>query len=159
MVAFAGCRVGIDSDCPPEPSNQGKKNSVVIVGAPSDDADALKTAVEDRPLPSELSPFTCISCGLETAYGMLSHPFYDRPDGVEAKPLFLVVTDGDQTVFGTNQVAINAADSVKANGVDVVSISIGDALQTVMDAMASDPPTLYSRTAATVQELINQAEM
>lgn len=66
VVAFAGCRVGIDADCPPEPSNAGKRNSVQIIGAPSDDGDALKTAVLNRPRPSELSPFTCISCGIET---------------------------------------------------------------------------------------------
>ena len=137
VVTFAGCRVGIDVDCPPEPANEGKRNSVTIIGAPgpatrplgsalgrppsrtsyldcerrrvagppSDDAAALKAAILERPEPSELQPYTCISCGIETSYEMLSHPYYSRSEGIEGKPLFVVVTDGDQTIFGTNQAA------------------------------------------------------
>ena len=61
-------------------------------------------------------------------------------------PLVVLLTDGEQTVLGGDEAAIAAAEEVKAAGIDVVALSLGEANQYTLDRIASSPTETYSHT-------------
>ena len=85
---------------------------------------------------------TCISCALTKARSLIAD--FGR-SGV--MPLVVLLTDGEQTVRGGDEAAIAAAEDVKAAGIDVVALSLGEANQYTLDRIASSPTETYSHTA------------
>ena len=61
-----------------------------------------------------------LSCGLSLAQNLLSA--FGR---AEAMTLVLVLTDGEQTVWGGDNAAMAAAEDLKATGTSVVTLSLG----------------------------------
>ena len=98
------------------------------------DAAALRHAIANRSPPDEQMPMTCISCGIKVATDLLS-----AFSTAGSMPLVLVLTDGEQTVLGGDEAAVYAAGVAKAQGVDLVTLSLGRALADTMDRMASMP--------------------
>ena len=94
-------------------------------------------------------------------------------------PLVLVLTDGEQTVWGGDNAAMEAAQDLKATGVDLVTLSLGaprssapapcptspsaplrhagQANEYTMNSMASLPTAVYSRRAETAEALLEEA--
>ena len=91
----------------------------------SGNAATLTTAINGRPAPSREKGYTCISCGLDLAASILSLMKGFRKSGGPAKQIVMVLTDGEQTVWGGNDAAMRAADALKKAGADIVAISLG----------------------------------
>ena len=108
LVTFSGC-----VSC----SQQASAETLYV---PSADAAALLHAIDNRPDPNPDMPLTCISCGLSLAQNLLSA--FGR---AEAMTLVLVLTDGEQTVWGGDNAAMAAAEDLKATGTSVVTLSLG----------------------------------
>lgn len=100
------------------------------------DTGRMHGAIDGRPASSGT---TCISCGLLRAHQHLAA--FGRPT---ARPVVVVLTDGSQTVGGDDLTVIEYAANLKATGNTVVTVGFGDALQTVMEQMASAPAALYA---------------
>ena len=134
IVTFSGC-----GSC-------SKEESAQVLYPLTSDMDALRRIIGARPKPDIDMPFTCISCGLELANSM--RQFTGRED---AKPVMLLLSDGIQTIHGPSQEAIDVATEVKATGVELLTLAMGDSNEYTMDTMASSPPEVYAHTAQTVQ--------
>ena len=86
----------------------------------SGNSGSLNNAIDKRPAPTREKGFTCISCGLDLAASIIK-----STGRSEAKPMVMVLTDGEQTVWGGNPAAVGSADALKDSGVDVVALSLG----------------------------------
>ena len=142
VVTFNGC-VGCSSS-----------QSVEVIYPVSNDEAALLDAINTRQDPDPQMPMTCISCGINVAVQMLSA--FGQADNM---PLVLLLTDGEQTVLGGDEAAVYAAEQAKAQGVKLVSLSLGRALQDTMDRIASLPTETYSRKADTVEQLLDEVPL
>ena len=116
------------------------------------DPNKLATAIANRAPPSSQMPMTCISCGLDVARSLLSS--MSRPGGM---PLVLLLTDGEQSILGGDAEAEYASGQLKAQGVDLVALGLGETNVLAMESMASHPVPSYFRTAEDVNVLLNQA--
>ena len=132
--------------------DSSKSDSARVLFPLTNNAAKLQWAISTRPRPHHNRVWTCISCGIDKSTELFS--WFPRD---EAMPLIIVLTDGEQSVHGGDEEAIYAADNIKADGVDVVTLSLGQANAYTMDTMASLPPTTYSRKAETVDELLGVA--
>ena len=103
------------------------------------DTAAIMQALDTRPASQGL---TCISCGLLLAQRHLAE--FQRPG---ALGIVLVLTDGQQTIGGNDQTAIQYAANVRADGHTVYTIGFGEARQQVMEQMASQPAATYALNA------------
>ena len=142
VVTFNGC-VGCSSS-----------QSVEVIYPVSNDEAALLDAINTRKDPDPEMPMTCISCAISVAVQMLS-----AFGQAENMPLVMLLTDGEQTVLGGDEAAVYAAEQAKAQGVNVVSLSLGRADQDTMDRIASLPTETYSRNADTVEQLLDEAPL
>jgi len=142
VVTFNGC-VGCSSS-----------QSVEVIYPVSNDEAALLDAINTRKDPDPEMPMTCISCAISVAVQMLS-----AFGQAENMPLIMLLTDGEQTVLGGDEAAVYAAEQAKAQGVNVVSLSLGRADQDTMDRIASLPTETYSRNADTVEQLLDEAPL
>ena len=117
------------------------------------DLNALRTAIDNREPPDPTMPMTCISCAVRLAKNMLS--MFSR---VDAMPVVLLLTDGEQTVLGGDAAAVYEAERAKEEGVDIMALSLGAANQATMQQMASRPPETYAREAESPQQLLDEIE-
>ena len=132
--------------------DSSKSDSARVLFPLTNNAAKLQWAISTRPGPHHNRVWTCISCGIDKSTELFS--WFPRD---EAMPLIIVLTDGEQSVHGGDEEAIYAADNIKADGVDVVTLSLGQANAYTMNTMASLPPATYSRKAETVDELLDEA--
>jgi uncharacterized protein YegL len=90
---------------------------------------------------------TNISDGLRAAQRLL------EGNGVRAgvPRVVMVLTDGKQSdSFGGDAHAIATSDSLKASGITVFAIGFGVALEATINALASEPHTLYAYVGASI---------
>ena len=132
--------------------DSSKSDSARVLFPLTNKAAMLQYAISTRPEPHHSRVWTCISCGINKATELFSD--FSK---AEAMPLIVLLTDGEQSVHGGDEEAIHAADIIKGDGVDVVTLSLGQANAYTMDTMASLPPATYSRKAETVDELLDEA--
>eukprot|EP00965_Chrysotila_dentata_P087089 2875448-Pleurochrysis_carterae.AAC.5 len=67
--------------------------------------------------------------------------------------LMLILTDGEQTTDGGDNEAIRMANEVKAQGLSIFAVGFGDANPITMDAIASDPDSIFSINAASISDI------
>ena len=103
----------------------GKTQHARVLHPLSDNVASITAAIKGRPAPSREKGYTCISCGLDLAASILSLMKGFRKSGGPAKQIVMVLTDGEQTVWGGNDAAMRAADALKKAGADIVAISLG----------------------------------
>ena len=118
--------------------NFAEEQAAMLVNLTADTA-AIMQALDTRPASQGL---TCISCGLLLAQRHLAE--FQRPG---ALGIVLVLTDGQQTIGGNDQTAIQYAANVRADGHTVYTIGFGEARQQVMEQMASQPAATYALNA------------
>ena len=112
----------------------------------SGNAATLTTAINGRPAPSREKGYTCISCGLDLAASLLR-----SLKRSEAKPIVMVLTDGEQTVWGLNNAAMQAADELKNAGADIVAMSLGACPRVALRVPRRREGPLNRRTASSYQ--------
>ena len=113
----------------------------------SDDRDSVLAAIESLPWPAG---GTAISSGMQDALSVLESP------GVRANAdrIMILITDGKQnSEYGGDNAAIEQAGRVKAQGVQLYSLGIGDSDRATVRAMASSPSDQYSYFGAGIRDL------
>ena len=105
-----------------------------LVTLTSDTATIL-AAIDTLPTPSGKA---CTSCGLEVAGSMFS-------GSTTATKLLITVTDGPQTVGGTDSKAAATAAGIQASGVAVAAAGLYDAQLTTLELMGSAPNGTYAQ--------------
>lgn len=115
-------------------------DAVQILSGFTTDRDALINAIAHRP---DHEGMTCISCGIDVAARMIQES--DRL-GIN-QPVVILVTDGEQTVGGTSQRAVDAANSLKAAfDVQVIGVMAADGHagnRPAMQQMVTAPSSIY----------------
>lgn len=113
-------------------------NAAKVVSPISDDAPSVVAAINAR---DGSYGTTCISCGLSAAKDLATA----APRGAAtAPPVLVLLTDGRQTVGGTDATATDEANSIKSQGITLVTIGFGDADVALMTAWASTPSSSYA---------------
>ena len=134
IVTFSGPPIGQGSNWVYDPA---QATNVLIDF--SDDVRALRSAVRTRALHYGM---TCISCGIDVAAERIRA---SSRYGV-AEPVVILLTDGEQTVGGTSQRAVDSAtamrstENVKFFGVSYQTIAGNPA---AMQAMVTPPHEVY----------------
>ena len=71
----------------------------------------------------------------------------------------MYLAEQEQTIHGGDEEAIAVAEGIKADGVDIISLSLGEANVYTMESMASLPVAIYSRQAETVEHRVERAAL
>ena len=103
---------------------------------------------------SRASGGTSVSDGLAAGLSLLDGAA--RRDGVPRT--LLLLTDGVQTVDGTDATAIAQASVVKAEGVSIVAVGFGGARESTMRSIASSPSDEYAYFGASLDEVRSHFE-
>lgn len=138
-------RVGLITFNGPQNLNDFSESDAATVLVPlTDEAQEIRSALNGRPMSQGL---TCISCGLKVARDMLKPPNKGGMKRPNSLGVVVILTDGSQTVGGTNADAISYADNLRDDGHVVFTIGFGEAEKAVMEALASSPPNNYALAA------------
>ena len=124
----------------------GKTQHARVLHPLSDNVASITAAINGRPAPSREKGYTCISCGLDLAASLLR-----SLKRSEAKPIVMVLTDGEQTVWGLNNAAMQAADELKNAGADIVAMSLGACPRVALRVPRRREGPLNRRTASSYQ--------
>ena len=128
------CSVGLGFNCNgANASNIGcdMDNAAKIVSNISSNALDVIAAISSR---EESQGTTCISCGLSAAKDLL---FANQREDATGAAVIILLTDGRQTVGGTDATVTAEVDAIKAHGFTVLTVGFGDADESLMKSWAS----------------------
>ena len=153
IITFSGPTIGQLSNWAYDPIA-----ATNVVADFTSDTVQLKAAVRNRVNHYGL---TCISCGIEIAGERIRNSPMSRYH-LGAEPIIILLTDGEQTVGGTSQRAIDEADAMKQSlnvRFFAVSYQLGAGDPVSLAALASSPSSTYFWERANPADILGNMEV
>ena len=113
-------------------------NAATVTSQISADYSSVLAAINTR---DDSYGTTCISCGLKKAEELAIAAA--RP-GTIGPPVLILLTDGRQTVGGTDHTVTYEASRIKSQNMIIATVGFGDADAGLMTTWASEPSSTYA---------------